>query len=816
MTELFYDGVETYEGPNCHDGGIPGFGNISNGVVFIGISPAKTEMRERRPLVGASANVLNPMLDAAGIPRNQVYITNMICWWKDDPSPEEADKCKPRLDAELATIKPRLIVPLGELVTARFYPTRKFGAVRGSVLWFPEYDAYVMPTNHPAAVLNTINTFNNSVSSGIAANVLRDICKIPAILDWPRDDSLTKCEYTIVQSRDEAQTVLDGLSTDIPIAIDVETDNKDVDYIDVFVDKLLCLAISDGNTTFWFPRSVLDDLRWPDCKWTMHNSLFDAQVIHRHLGVWLKIHEDTMLQSYTVEERGGFHGLKPLSREYNGAGWWEEVKVKRGRVAELPLDKLQEYNSMDAHQTAVLQPKLLEMQVEDDTRGVYEKLILPGLNAFKEIQYRGIHVNKPLLNGFAVKWGQFYLDMQEELQADAEKAGWPTSAYGELNLSAPAQVGKFLYDIIGLPVPPNGWTKKGARSTKEEVMQILRSQHPWVEKMMQFRHVDHMYNVYILSMMEHIKYDGCVHPVLKLHGTVTGRLAYSDPPVQTIPPAYEVHDYVLPFDRLRRMFEPMDTSERVCIEADYGKAEIWMAYYRSHDQNLYRKLTSGDFHSETGVEILDKPREMVTEEERRDMKNVTFGIMYGQDEYGLAPRIKRSRAEARNYIDLFMEANYEYARYYQGIKKQILETNELITATGRKRRIIVVGNILDTRTQNQALNYEIQSTTSDCLFSAAIELHNILVEFDAYIMLTVHDSILIDAPKKYLKQVLALIHKVMTRARFPEAGIGPIPIGVKVGKSWGQVKLVHDCEKDKYGGCLYNSYRNDPIYEEAA
>jgi len=374
-------------------------------------------------------------------------------------------------------------------------------------------------------------------------------------------------------------------------------------------------------------------------------------------------------------------------------------------------------------------------------------------------------------------------------------------------------MGKFLYDIIGLNVPPNGWTKKGARSTREDVLQLLRRDHPFVEHLMQFRHVDHMYNIYILAMRNHIKYDGCVHPVVKMHGTTSGRLAYSDPPIQTIPPPYEEADYVLPFNRLRRLFETMDTTERVVVEADYGKAEIWMAYYCSHDENLYRKLTSGDFHTETGVEVLEKERHLITGADRRDMKNVTFGIMYGQDEHGLAPRIHKTKAEAKTYIDIFMETNHQYAQYYQGIKKRILEENELVTATGRKRRIITVGNILDTRTQNQAINYEIQSTTSDCLLSSAIELHYVLAEFDAYLMLTVHDSIVIDAPKKNLKLVIDAVHRVMTRARFPEAGIGPIPVGIKIGPNWGQVKLVHDCEFDEYGGCLYNNYKSDPVYK---
>src|SRR5688572_4421767 len=139
-------------GPACHEWGVLGRGNVDEGVLFIGISPGKTEMKTKQPMTGQSGLLMNNMLEACGWDRSKIYTTNLLCYENPDPTLEEILECRPRLLREIAEFKPKLIVPLGEKVTTHlFFPTRPFSEVRGMIDYHPPSKCHVMPTYHPAA-----------------------------------------------------------------------------------------------------------------------------------------------------------------------------------------------------------------------------------------------------------------------------------------------------------------------------------------------------------------------------------------------------------------------------------------------------------------------------------------------------------------------------------------------------------------------------------------------------------------------------------------------------------------------------------------
>ena len=152
---------------------VPGEGALKSGIMFIGEGPGFHEDQQGRPFVGQAGKLLEEMLAAVGLRREQVYITNVVkCRppGNRDPQPDEIAACNGYLDRQIAAINPRIVVTLGRYSLARFFPGAKISAVHGE----PKYAdgrAYV-PFYHPAAGLRT---------PSIKQMLFEDIQKLPAI-----------------------------------------------------------------------------------------------------------------------------------------------------------------------------------------------------------------------------------------------------------------------------------------------------------------------------------------------------------------------------------------------------------------------------------------------------------------------------------------------------------------------------------------------------------------------------------------------------------------------------------------------------------
>lgn len=839
ITELVR-GVGDYQrklvsvGPECHSPGCRGYGVTDKGVMFIGIAPGRDEVRTGRPLTGPSGQMLNAVLKAVDIDRSDVYCTNLICWWKDEPTKEEADKCNSRLQDEIKSIKPKLIVLLGGIVT-EIFTGRKFGKIRGAVQWNEEYNCYVLSTYHPAAILRGMGDYGSSKddrASVMIYDFVRDLKKINEVLKWEPEAKLAQIQYKVVDNVEEAQNILNRLAENKNqlVALDVETTyGKDDEEVEIYENDVLCVGIGTVDYAWVFKPTALykDDektptLEWPDLNWVMHNSIFDTQVMRLSLNVWIDVKEDTMLQSYSLDERSGVHRLKTLAREYLSAGFYEDDRFYgKMRLDEIPEEMLYEYNARDVIYTARLCTKFIKEQIEDNVREIYKRILIPCVNMFKEIQYRGVAIDTDLHTKFAWEWGNKYLVDEEELQDIAEQEGWQ----GQINVNSSQQLSKFLFGILSLPVVKK--TNKGVPSTDKEVLEILRGQHIFVDKLLDFRHLAHMYSLYIINLQRNIKIDKRVHAIVKLHGARTGRPSYTEPPLQTIPRQSE--EFAESYSLLRNMFcvspiswirefnkslnlpIPDEDDEMIMIEADYGKAELWTAACISNDEQMYADLRSGDYHSMVAASIKNKDIEEVNKDDRNDSKRVSFGVLYDREAPSLAKALKISVPQAQSYINGFHQRNVSYSTWFKNTQRNIRTAGELITLTGRKRRIIIIGSAV--RALKQSVNFPVQSTANDVLLDSAVEIHPLLKELGGSILFTVHDSIVSEVPKSKLKEAVHIIHNAMTAERFP--GMVRLPVEIKVGKNWGQNKELHDCaaephkQKDnpygieKWGRCLY-------------
>jgi DNA polymerase-1 len=267
-----------------------------------------------------------------------------------------------------------------------------------------------------------------------------------------------------------------------------------------------------------------------------------------------------------------------------------------------------------------------------------------------------------------------------------------------------------------------------------------------------------------------------------LHSTVTGRLSYHEPPLQTIPKQYTLGD---DYGRLRSIFAASD-KDHVIVEADYGRIEIWCAYFESGDPQLLSDLQSGDYHARSASIILRKPLSEVTKQDRFTSKFVTFGIMYGRGAASLAAgELKCTMAEAEGYLANWLERYPIYREWRENTRRRAVSVGELVARTGRKRRFGMIRGQEAHKALNQALNFPLQSLASDITLTSLTELHYLLKPYDSHICFTVHDSIIFEVSKQHYDKVLQMIRDVMTRPRFPD--IMGVDIDIAVGPNWGEV-----------------------------
>lgn len=810
-------GGEPWFGPECtacQRSGIRGYGNPFAGVVFVGIAPGRDEMRTGRPFQGPAGRLLNNILKATNWVRDEAYCTNLICWWNDAPGTAEIGHCAGRLFDELTAIKPKVVIPLGAIPTST-WTTRPLGQIRGCPFKWTipggEHETIVMPTYHPAAVLRG--------QPALIHDIWRDFNKIKWLLDYGLPPAPIVHE---VETHEEGQRIFDMLGSrdatfGLPrmVAIDVETSSASADTIDVFQDKLLCLAVAtelyphelggDGvdpatvdpvekleTHAFVFPGHGFEhpyDWHVEDVNWIGHNMSFDRQVIKRHLDIDLPIAEDTMLMSYSVDERAGQHGLKKLVREFCGADFYEEAmgSYRKGGMDKVPKDTLYRYNGLDAGYTYQLHGRLRALQEEEGTRGVYTRLLVPAANAFSDIQYRGIFIDPGEVNKLEIDWYPRWLAMDDELIAIAQAEGFP----GEINLNSPKQLAHFLYDILHLQPGP---LALGTRTTKAEVLEALAGAHPFIDKLLARRKLDHMISTYLMGIKDDIRFDSRVHPTAMIHGTVTGRIAFHDPPMQLIPKAVVVGD---DYARIRNMFAA--TNENYFIaEADHSQIELWVAQAVSGDEVMLEDLQSGDFHSYAASTMFHIPLEDILswsrDDPRRELarfnsKFITYGTMYGRGEASVAAQLKCSLMEAITFVRGFFSRYQRYSEWWHDTQKKVLTEAELTSLTGRKRRFRITLPGADRASAlRQAVNFPIQGPASDYTLYSIIKLHQLLREqaLDSYVLWGNHDSGVFEVSRRHGEEVLELIKTTMTE---PKLGLPSIPVEIKIGPNLGACKL---------------------------
>jgi len=415
----------------------------------------------------------------------------------------------------------------------------------------------------------------------------------------------------------------------------------------------------------------------------------------------------------------------------------------------------------------------LRGELTPQLRKVYDEIDLPLAPVLASMEATGIRVDPAELGSLSTR-------MDEEIQRLTGEI-FDLAGNRQFNINSPQQLGKVLFEDMGLPMPVKAGKGKQI-STAADVLESLADEHPIAAKVLEYRQISKLKGTYADALPMLIHHDtGRVHTTFNQTGAATGRLSSTNPNLQNIPIRTELGR------EIRKAFVPREGWQ--LIVADYSQIELRLLAHMSLDPVLLDAFRNGeDIHSRTASEVFDVHPLMITPEMRRNAKAVNFGIVYGQTGFGLAQQLGIERREAEKYIRSYFER-------YAGVRKFIDATIAEVRISGVARTLHGrLRPIPDMQSRNAsargfaertAVNTPLQGTASDLIKIAMIRLHEKLRGFEAKMLLQVHDELVLEAPPSEVEDIESIVKQEMEGVAQLEV---PLLVEAGSGDNWRDAK----------------------------
>ena len=350
----------------------------------------------------------------------------------------------------------------------------------------------------------------------------------------------------------------------------------------------------------------------------------------------------------------------------------------------------------------------------------------------------------------------------------------------EFNINSPKQLGKALFEDLGLPAKKK--TKSGY-STNAEVLEELSRYHPVISLILRYRAVAKLKSTYCDSLAEKVAPDGRIHSSFNQTETRTGRISSTEPNLQNIPVRTEMGR------ELRRYFKAGDGC--VLVDADYSQIELRVLAHISGDENMKQAFTDNiDIHTLTASQVFNMPVEMVTPLMRSRAKAVNFGIVYGIGAFSLSKDIGVSVREAKEYIESYLAHFPKIDAYMKAVIEKAKADGYVETIEGRRRYLPELSaSNHNTRAfgERVARNAPIQGTAADIIKIAMVKVDERLRRegLSARLILQVHDELIVEAPVYEMMQVAMLLQEEMEKAASLSV---PLVAEAAMGETWYDAK----------------------------
>ena len=400
---------------------------------------------------------------------------------------------------------------------------------------------------------------------------------------------------------------------------------------------------------------------------------------------------------------------------------------------------------------------------------VYETIEMPVSLVLQRMERHGVLIDTRQLAAQSATLGARILEL--ETQA-FELAGQP------FNLGSPKQLGEILFERMKLPVLKKTATKQP--STDEEVLQELALDYPLPKILLEHRSLSKLKGTYTDKLPRSVNpRTGRVHTTFAQAVANTGRLASNDPNLQNIPVR------TAEGRRIREAFIPPPGAK--LLSADYSQVELRIMAHLSRDEGLVEAfMTGADIHRHTASEIFGIPQDEVTADQRRYIKAVNFGLIYGMSAFGLAAQLNIERDAAKLYIDRYF-ARYPGVRLYMERTREAARAQGYVeTVFGRRLwmpDIRAGGGPRRQAAERAAINAPMQGTAADLIKLAMIAVQGWLdrEQLGTRLVLQVHDELVFEVPEGEIARVRNELPSLMTGVAKLSV---PLAVDVGVGDNW--------------------------------
>lgn len=483
---------------------------------------------------------------------------------------------------------------------------------------------------------------------------------------------------------------------------------------------------------------------------------------------------DTLLASYLLNSHNRQHSLEHLLLQYFG-----KIKISindlvgKGKklisMREVPIEKMCTYVCEEVEYSCRLKNTLEKELKERNLVKLMQEIELPLLKVLAGMERRGIFLDVPCLNKQAK-------EIQGQIQALEQEI---YKLAGEVfNINSPQQLSNILQNKLNITLPKKTAT---GYSTNADILEDLKDRHPIFNVILEYRTLEKLRSTYLENLPKEVfPKTHRIHCTFNQSVTATGRLSCQDPNLQNIPVRSEAGR------KIREAFRPQKEGWSY-LAADYSQVELRILAHLSEDPNLIQAFSNNeDIHTFTASTIFNIPLTEVTKEQRHKAKAVNFGLIYGQQAFGLAKELRIDVKEAAAIIEMYFKRYKNVKEYLEFSKEQARKTGKAVTFTGRERSIPEINSKngqLRMLAERLAVNTPIQGTQADLIKLAMLSIDKKLSQanFAGYLILQIHDELIFEIPDNEISALDSLVREAMENVLKLKV---PLIVDIILGKNW--------------------------------
>lgn len=507
-----------------------------------------------------------------------------------------------------------------------------------------------------------------------------------------------------------------------------------------------------------------------------HNLKYDLHLLLNDSITIRNVNFDTILASYLISPQTQRHGLDHLALEKFG-----KVKIpiedligkgkKQLSMNDVPLEKICAYCCEDVDYTVRLK-KIFANELEKlGLKSVFEHIELLLIPILTHMERNGIFIDVKKLEVMSSELKEQLKVLEQQIYQLAGE---------QFNINSPRQLSTILFEKMGIKPPKKTAT---GYSTAFEVLDALKEEAPIVKKIIEYRGLEKLRSTYVDALPAEVNpHTQRIHCTFNQSVAATGRLSCQDPNLQNIPIRTKEGK------KIREAFKPQHTHWSY-IAADYSQIELRLLAHLSEDPALVKAFQEGeDIHAYTAALVFDVPLLEVTPEMRYLAKAVNFGIIYGQQAFGLSQQLGIDYHEAQKFIDTYFKRYPQVLDFLNFCKDGARKTGRAVTLTGRQRPIPEIhskNSAIRAAAERLAINTPLQGTAADLIKMAMIQVDAHLQKHpqQGMMVLQIHDELLFESPNEEAQRLASRVKMIMEGIFTLNV---PLIVDISIGKNWGE------------------------------